>query len=101
MVLQRKHEYFTINLMGLMAVICTLAFTSLAIGAEDFNDRSALVLTILLTAVSFKFAVSDALPKVFALIAYLTLTASHCLTKGVSTNHVLLCPFARYYHLCR
>jgi len=63
-VVVRRHKYYTVNLMVLMAAICSVGFMGYAIPPEEFNDRSALVLTILLTAVAFKFAVSDQLPKV-------------------------------------
>ena len=59
-----RHEYFTYNVMGLMGTMCTSGFLAFALDPEEFADRSSIVLTLLLTAVSFKYVVSESLPKV-------------------------------------
>lgn len=64
--IRRKHDFYTINVIFMMSAICSLCFTTAAYPAdiEGLADRSAVTLTLLLTAVAFKFSISDALPKI-------------------------------------
>ena len=63
-VLRRRHQYFTANVLLLMGAMCSLAFVAFVVPFRDVEARSSIVLTLLLTAVAFKFVVGDALPKV-------------------------------------
>lgn len=62
--IRRRHQYFSYNVFGLMFIISTLAFSSFALPEWDLANRSAIVLTLLLTAVATKFVIADRLPKV-------------------------------------
>ena len=68
MVISRRHGYFTNNVLVMMGSMCTLCLGAFAIDRKDFSSRCSVVLTLLLTAIAFKFVVSDSLPK----IPYLT-----------------------------
>ena len=60
---QRKHEHFTNNVLGLMGSIASLFFYVFAIGVAGAAPRSGVALTLLLTAVAFKLAAADSLPQ--------------------------------------
>eukprot|EP00600_Ochromonadales_sp_CCMP1393_P010039 CAMPEP_0174955976 /NCGR_PEP_ID=MMETSP0004_2-20121128/1277_1 /TAXON_ID=420556 /ORGANISM="Ochromonas sp., Strain CCMP1393" /LENGTH=323 /DNA_ID=CAMNT_0016203957 /DNA_START=33 /DNA_END=1001 /DNA_ORIENTATION=- len=64
----RRHGYFTRNIIVMMGSMCTLCLGAFGIHREHFADRCSVVLTLLLTAIAFKFVVADSLPK----IPYLT-----------------------------
>jgi len=62
--IRRKHTYYSQNVLCLMFLITVLSFTAYCLPAAEFADRAGILLTILLTAVAFKFVVADMLPKV-------------------------------------
>lgn len=68
MIINRRHGYFTNNVLVMMGSMCTLCLGAFAIDRKEYADRCSVVLTLLLTAVAFKFVVSDSMPK----IPYLT-----------------------------
>lgn|ERR1712217_227153 len=49
-----------------MSAICSIAFTTLALppDADNLGDRSSVTLTLLLTAVAYKYVIADQLPKI-------------------------------------
>jgi hypothetical protein len=63
-ILRRRHIYYSANVMAMMGCICTLGLTVYVVPVTDFVGRSSIVLTLMLTAVAFKFLVSGELPKV-------------------------------------
>mmetsp|Transcript_663 Transcript_663/g.1034 ORF Transcript_663/g.1034 Transcript_663/m.1034 type:complete len:373 (-) Transcript_663:169-1287(-) len=65
-----------------LAFITTLGWGCSAISHEDFADRSAITLTLLLTSVAYKFVISQNIPPV----SYLTF-----LDKYVLTSSIFLC----------
>ena len=52
------------NVIGILAMLTLLVLTVFAVPVEDLADRVGIVLTLLLTAVAFKFVVADTVPKV-------------------------------------
>ncbi|KAJ8037905.1 Glycine receptor subunit alpha-3 [Holothuria leucospilota] len=79
---QRKPLFYVWNVVLPVFCILALSFTSFVIDAENPSDRLSVTVTMLLTAVAFKSAVSSMLPK----IPYLTL-----LDKYVLCNFILQC----------
>jgi len=66
LLLLRRHRYYTYNVIVANGLINTLGFTAYLIppSSDDvFSSRSAVLLTLLLTSVAFKFVVSSELPK--------------------------------------
>ncbi|XP_071494596.1 cys-loop ligand-gated ion channel-like [Diadema antillarum] len=59
---KRKPSYYMWNVALIMFLITPLAFTSFAVDWEAPGDRLSVTLTLLLTAVAFKFVVSQSLP---------------------------------------
>ncbi|XP_071488348.1 cys-loop ligand-gated ion channel-like [Diadema antillarum] len=59
---KRKPSYYMWNVALIMFLITPLAFTSFAVDREAPEDRLSVTLTLLLTAVAFKFVVSQSLP---------------------------------------
>ncbi|XP_072180077.1 cys-loop ligand-gated ion channel-like [Diadema setosum] len=59
---KRKPSYYMWNVALIMFLITPLAFTSFAVDREAPEDRLSVTLTLLLTAVAFKFFVSQSLP---------------------------------------
>ena len=62
--IQRESGYYVQNIVGIMTMLSILGFTIFALGDDSLADRINTVLTLLLTAVAFKFAVADSMPKV-------------------------------------
>ena len=60
------HSYFLTCLFFSLSFILSffLSILSLTVGTDDLNDRINVILTLLLTAVAFKFVIADAIPKV-------------------------------------
>ena len=66
--IKRKYTYFLTNIVFMMFLISLLSFTTFFVKPENIGDRLSVILTLLLTAVTFKFVVSQSLPPV----SYLT-----------------------------
>ena len=66
--IKRKYTYFLTNIVCLMLLISLLSFTTFFVNPDSIGDRLSVILTLLLTAVTFKFVVSQNLPPV----SYLT-----------------------------
>ena len=66
--IKRKYTYFLTNIVCLMFLISLLSFTTFFVSPDSIGDRLGVILTLLLTAVTFKFVVSQSLPPV----SYLT-----------------------------
>jgi hypothetical protein len=70
----RMSSFYLVNVVGIMSGLSTMGFSVFVFGDEvsketDLPDRVNTCLTLILTAVAFKFAISDAMPK----LGYLTL----------------------------
>ena len=65
---KRKPGYFFWNIFLMMFLITTLMFTAFAIPATNPHNRLAVTLTLLLTAIAFKFIINKSIPQ----IPYLT-----------------------------
>ncbi|XP_022088447.1 glycine receptor subunit beta-like isoform X2 [Acanthaster planci] len=66
---KRKALYYFWNLALVLMLIVCLSFASFAVSADQPEDRLSVTLTLLLTAVAFKYVAAQALPP----ISYLTL----------------------------
>lgn len=64
LVVRRRHEYWTQSVMTIMGMMCSLALTTHVVPTHEFSGRASIVLTLMLTAVAFKFLISGELPKV-------------------------------------
>lgn len=63
-VLRRKHEYFTANITVTYGVVVSMGLSVFNFHPEDFEQRSTLILTVVFTAIAFKFLVTAELPRV-------------------------------------
>eukprot|EP00040_Diaphanoeca_grandis_P043727 m.268906 g.268906 ORF g.268906 m.268906 type:complete len:485 (-) comp81239_c0_seq1:26-1480(-) len=63
MIVKRKANYYVTNIVSLMTGLVTLCFSAFSVELEDIADRMSIILTLLLTAVAFKFVIADSLPK--------------------------------------
>ena len=77
--IKRKYTYFLTNIVCLMFLISLLSFTTFFVSPESIGDRLGVILTLLLTAVTFKFVVSQSLPPV----SYLTVLDWYVLSSVV------------------
>lgn len=73
-VVSRQHGFYMINVVGIMSSLSILGYSVFVFGDEaskesELADRVNTCLTLILTAVAFKFAISDSMPK----LGYLTL----------------------------
>ncbi|XP_033625235.1 uncharacterized protein LOC117288467 [Asterias rubens] len=66
---KRKGLYYFWNLTLVLMLIISLSFASFAVAADQPEDRLSVTLTLLLTAVAFKYVAAQSLPP----ISYLTL----------------------------
>ena len=73
---KRKHNFYVFNMAFIMFLITALTFSSFIINAEEVADRLHVTLTLLLTAIAFKFAVKQHIPPV----AYQTLMDKYILS---------------------
>ena len=60
---RRESTFYSQNVVLVMLALSMLGFTVFAFGEETLPDRVNTILTLLLTAVAFKMAIGDALPK--------------------------------------
>jgi len=61
---QREPGFFVTNVCAIIGALCATGLIVFALGTDDLNDRINVILTLLLTAVAFKFVIADAIPKV-------------------------------------
>jgi len=61
---ERKSSFYIQNIVGIMSALSILGFSVFAMDEESLPDRVNTILTLLLTAVAFKFAIGDSIPKV-------------------------------------
>jgi hypothetical protein len=59
---ERKSAYYFFNVAVIVFMLVLMAATTVAIDIENFNDRSSITLTLLLTLVAFKITVSSQIP---------------------------------------
>ena len=60
----RKSTFYVHNIVGMMVLLSCLGFIVYCFDFNEIDTRIQTVLTILLTAVTFKFAVGESIPKV-------------------------------------
>ena len=80
--LERRPWYYLLNVAFIDGALVSISLSVLLVPPEDFADRSAMSLTLLLTAVAFKQVVASHLPS----ISYFTL-----LDKYVMCGFVMQC----------
>jgi len=61
---QRQPGFFVVNVCLVVGALCATGLIVFSLGTDDLNDRINVILTLLLTAVAFKFVIADAIPKV-------------------------------------
>ena len=62
--IRRKYSFFISNVVLLLALISSLALCPFCVPQAEIGDRLSIISTLLLTAVTFKFVVSQSLPRV-------------------------------------
>ena len=77
--IRRRYSYYLTNIVFMMFLISLLSFTTFFIDPDSTGDRLSVILTLLLTAVTFKFVVSQSLPPV----SYLTVLDWYVLTSVI------------------
>ena len=60
----RESGFYSQNVIGVKCCLSILGFTVFALSSDSLADRINTILTLILTAVAFKFAISDSMPKV-------------------------------------
>jgi len=60
----RKARYYITNIVGMMCILNCMCIAAFGIEVPDIADRLSVTMTMMLTAVAFKFIVGDQLPKV-------------------------------------
>ena len=61
---RRIPTFYVTNVVLVMLMLSLLGFTAFALPPDALSDRIDIMLTLLLTAVAFKFVIADAIPKV-------------------------------------
>ena len=62
--IRRRFSFFISNIVVLLAIISFLALGPFCVPQGEIGDRLSIIFTLLLTAVTFKFVVSQSLPRV-------------------------------------
>ena len=62
--IRRKFSFFMSNIVLLLSLISFLALGPFCVPQTEIGDRMSIIFTLLLTAVTFKFVVSQSLPRV-------------------------------------
>ena len=62
--IRRKFSFFMSNVVLLLSLISFLALGPFCVPQTEIGDRMSIIFTLLLTAVTFKFVVSQSLPRV-------------------------------------
>jgi len=60
----RKSQYYITNIVGMMCILNLMCIAAFGVEVPDIADRLSVTMTMMLTAVAFKFIVGDQLPKV-------------------------------------
>jgi hypothetical protein len=60
----RRPQYYLLNIVVIMDMLSVLGLTVFALPNDDLASRQAHILTLILTAVAFKFVISDSMPKI-------------------------------------
>jgi len=63
-VAKRRHGYYSWNVFLPTLLLTAMAISTFAVPATDVADRLSVILTLVLTAVAFKFVVSQSLPNI-------------------------------------
>ena len=63
LMITRKITYYMTNIVGMMIGLTLLCLGTFLVPEEDLADRLGIILTLVLTAVAFKFVVADSIPK--------------------------------------
>jgi len=59
----RRPQYYVNNIVGIITMLSLLGFLAFFLPVGDLGDRINLILTLLLTAVAFKFVVAESIPR--------------------------------------
>jgi len=59
----RRPQYYVNNIVGIITMLSLLGFLVFFLPVGDLADRINLILTLLLTAVAFKFVVAESIPR--------------------------------------
>lgn len=62
-IVQRKPWFFELNVIIVLFVLTSMSFMTARIAADDIADMSSITLTLILTAVAYKFIIADNMPK--------------------------------------
>lgn len=60
----RRPRFYTLNVILINFMLCTLTFTVYAFPVDDLGSRADIILTLLLTVMAFKFTIGDLIPHV-------------------------------------
>jgi hypothetical protein len=60
----RKSGFYVLNIATFLAAIVSLSSLSFAFSPDDLPSRMNANLTLLLTAIAYKFVISETLPKI-------------------------------------
>ena len=94
---KRKYSFYVYNIALIMWLITGLTFSSFVIDAKDPGNRLQVTLTLLLTAVAFKFAVTQLIPPVsyqtlmdryilFCLIFLFSMSVQNAVSGGITNS---------------
>eukprot|EP00002_Diphylleia_rotans_P005451 TRINITY_DN14593_c0_g1_i1.p1 TRINITY_DN14593_c0_g1~~TRINITY_DN14593_c0_g1_i1.p1 ORF type:complete len:379 (-),score=81.43 TRINITY_DN14593_c0_g1_i1:192-1304(-) len=82
----RRADFYIYNICAVVFLIVLCAATVQAIDVHDFPDRMSVTITLLLTAVAFKFVTNSYIPQV----SYLTLLDKYTMFSFVMLSSVVL-----------
>jgi len=64
MEVSRNYIFYITNVLSIMCCLVLMAGVSFAIPRDDIGDRASVVVTLILTAVAFRFSTNSSVPKV-------------------------------------
>ena len=73
MLVERRIGYWYTNVMLPIFIVTSCVLPSYAVPPDAFGDRAAILFTLLLAQVAYKYVIADKLPK----ISYMTLLDSY------------------------
>eukprot|EP00942_MAST-04A_sp_MAST-4A-sp1_P010781 g10781.t1 len=91
---RRDPGFFITNVCMIIGMLSATGLIVFTLGTDDLNDRINVILTLLLTAVAFKFVIADAIPKV----GYSTRVDSFViLNMGFLFAQIVMCAIAHHF----
>lgn len=61
---KRKPQYYLVKVMGIQTMLVIWSWAALWLNPEEFADKMAIIITLLLTNVAFLYVTADVLPRV-------------------------------------